>query len=139
MRHVKSLSKEQAVRGKGWFVSIVEARRRSLAGQSHLDPVVHRATRGPTSPSSSYVPLRDPYTLQRLRHPTSHPLHPPSRRYTGSCDLRRGKLSTLTPQRRRREGEGRDICELFDRQTAVSLLRTPVAELFSLPFFFPPL
>ncbi|KYN01201.1 hypothetical protein ALC62_08044 [Cyphomyrmex costatus] len=76
---VKSLSKKKAVKGKGWFVSTVEARWRSLAGQSHLDPVVHRAIRGSTSPTtSSYVPLRDPYTLQRLSHPTKL-THPPSR------------------------------------------------------------
>jgi len=104
-------------------VSTVEARRRSLAGQSHLDPVVHRATRGPTSPTtSSYVPLRDPYTLQRLYHPTNLS-HPPSRRYTGSCDPRRGKLSTLAPHQREEERASyvtSDICGLFDRQTALS-------------------
>lgn len=122
-------------------MSTVEARRRSLAGQSHLDPVVHRATRGPTSPTSSYVSLRDPFTLQRLHHLASHPFaYPPSRsgRYTGSCDPRRGKLSTLAPRLGEREKRGErkrascvtsDICGLFDRQTALSLFRTRVAEL----------
>lgn len=54
---------------------------------------------------SSCVPPRDPCTLQRLYHPpSSSPSQPPSRsaRYTGSCDPRRGKLSTLTPRRRER-------------------------------------
>lgn len=121
-------------------MSTVEARRRSLAGQSHLDPVVHRATRGPTSPTtSSYVPLRDPYTLQRLYH-SANPSHPPSRRYTGSCDPRRGKLSTLAPHQGGRESELRYERYMWTiRQTndPLSLLQTSVgAPLFSL-FLFP--
>lgn len=110
-------------------MSTVEARRRSLAGQSHLDPIVHRATRGPTSPTtSSYVPLRDPYTLQRLNH-SANPSHSPSRRYTGSCDPRRGKLSTLAPHQRGRESELRYERYMWTiRQTndPLSLLQTSV-------------
>lgn len=90
--------------------------RKVVAGQSHLDPIVHRATRGPTSPSSSCVPLRDPYTLQESS--LLHPLPLRSGRYTGSCDPRRGKLSTLAPCERPSSVTS-DICGPFDRQTAL--------------------
>lgn len=98
------------------------SRRTSCHPRPYISELVLRPSKGPVHP------------------PTTSPssLPPPSRRYTGSCDLRRGKLSTLTP----RLGEGErvsrvtsDICELFDRQTAVSLFPAPVARSSA---FFPP-
>jgi len=118
-------------------VSTVEARRRSLAGQSHLDPVVHRASRGSTSPTtSSYVPLRDPYTLQRLSHstkPTHHRVGTPG---PATLDVANWAHSPLT----RRESELRYERYMWTiRQTngPLSLLQTSVAgRRFFLPFSF---
>lgn len=47
-----------------------------------------------------------------------HPLPSRSARYTGSCDPRRGKLSTLAPCKRPSSITS-DICGPFDRQTAL--------------------